>query len=134
MGIVIDLALLSTFRTLWRIIRAKMENKPVKREDQTVIRCKEPIKIEKPMLKCSRHRCLHRYSKKSRCHFHRTAQIMAETDRKQQKICKFFISLTPLVADKVSVLKFCGFNPNALRSTNYSKVLVCLTLVHNTYK
>lgn len=79
-----------------RIIRAKMENlagnKPVKREDQTVIRCKEPIKIEKPMLKCSRRRCLHRYSKKSRCHFHRTAQIMAENTENNKQ---FVNSLSP---------------------------------------
>lgn len=50
-----SLALLSTCRTFWRIIRAKLDNlagnKPMKREDQTAIPCKQPIKIEKPLLK-----------------------------------------------------------------------------------
>ena len=51
----IDLALLSTCRTFCRIIRAKLDNlagnKPMKRDDKTAIRCKQPIKIEKPLLK-----------------------------------------------------------------------------------
>ena len=45
-------------RLKWRIWRAKMYfsplNKPMKSENQTVVRYKQPIKIEKP-LECSRH-------------------------------------------------------------------------------
>ena len=46
--------LLSLCRALWRILRAKMENilarrnKPIKSENQIIVRSKQPIKIEKP--------------------------------------------------------------------------------------
>lgn len=82
----IDLALLSTCRTFCRIIRAKLDNlsgnKPMKRDDKTAIRCKQPIKIEKPLLKHDVRTAVVASLVEeivSRCHFHRTAQIMAES-------------------------------------------------------
>jgi len=64
-------------------------NKPVRRQDQTVIRCKQRIKIEKP-LHCSCHFLTLFVKEKSPCHFQ--SPTHGWKHRKQQKICKFSIS------------------------------------------